>query len=478
MDEALIPLPWAVEVMPALLHLSVFLFLAGLLIFLFYINKTVFIPITSLIGFFLSVYVCITLMPIVRPSSLYRTPFSLSIFFLCALLAYLCSSCLAWIMKLSRKYDAYFKHRGLKERLRYWMSEDHRNVVQNEILAMESKIDLHILDWTLHALGGDDSQERFFRSIPGFFESRLVQDLRRGFSYDHAKPFMETLHGFLNRTLSSNSIPKEDRNSRLEIYKDVMNVIPGPIIRSPLIDHAFGGRRIEDLQSTDMGKTFVLWFENADQKMSRYAQERVVRILSSVDVREPVERWIALAARGSNLSDPDFIALQGHVERWKALAARGFNSPDPDLTVIQKYISSPDDVLLYFLNHVMFEATLSDSLSASSSSILSILSELDTSAIHDDLRREFCHLWDINKARAYYRGVYRTPIEILRRTHRLFFNLHRATDVQPTKFTADTDDDDQKMFEFESYPKCTLLVHLNRHPVRHPHTSCHYYMDT
>ena len=69
MQEKCVPLRRAVGGMPALLHLAVFLFLAGLAIFLFNINNHVAIPVTSWIAVFLFVYIFVTLMPIIRPSA-------------------------------------------------------------------------------------------------------------------------------------------------------------------------------------------------------------------------------------------------------------------------------------------------------------------------------------------------------------------------------------------------------------------------
>ncbi|KAF8495927.1 hypothetical protein F5888DRAFT_1600916, partial [Russula emetica] len=67
---------WVVEGLPTLLHLSVFLFFAGLVIFLFNINHAVFSSVISWIGIFSFVYGLITLAPIVRHDSPYFSPLS------------------------------------------------------------------------------------------------------------------------------------------------------------------------------------------------------------------------------------------------------------------------------------------------------------------------------------------------------------------------------------------------------------------
>jgi len=75
-------LPATVEALPALLHLSLFIFFAGFLIFLFNINHTVFSIVAWWIGLCTAVYACITLIPIFRHDSPYYAPLSSSAWFI------------------------------------------------------------------------------------------------------------------------------------------------------------------------------------------------------------------------------------------------------------------------------------------------------------------------------------------------------------------------------------------------------------
>ncbi|KAN0140384.1 hypothetical protein V8E53_001593 [Lactarius tabidus] len=70
-------LPWAVEALPTMLHLSLFLFFAGLAVFLWNVNLTVFKLVLSWIGLCTSLYGCITFIPVFRHDSPYHTPLSL-----------------------------------------------------------------------------------------------------------------------------------------------------------------------------------------------------------------------------------------------------------------------------------------------------------------------------------------------------------------------------------------------------------------
>jgi hypothetical protein len=77
-------IPWAVEGLPMLLHLSLFLFFGGLAIFLFNVDHEVFSYVIWWIGLFSLVYGLITLLPIIRHDSPYHSPLSTPAWFLYA----------------------------------------------------------------------------------------------------------------------------------------------------------------------------------------------------------------------------------------------------------------------------------------------------------------------------------------------------------------------------------------------------------
>ena len=81
-------IPWAVEVLPTLLHLSLFLFFGGLAIFLFNVDEQVFTCVVCWIGFFLIVYGLITLLPLIRHDCPYYTPLSKPAWYLYAGIPY------------------------------------------------------------------------------------------------------------------------------------------------------------------------------------------------------------------------------------------------------------------------------------------------------------------------------------------------------------------------------------------------------
>ncbi|KAI9454035.1 hypothetical protein BJY52DRAFT_1173192, partial [Lactarius psammicola] len=69
-------LQWVVDALPVLLHASLVIFLAGLVVFSFRTNHTVCKVVVSWVGLCTLIYACFTLLPIFRHDSPYYTPLS------------------------------------------------------------------------------------------------------------------------------------------------------------------------------------------------------------------------------------------------------------------------------------------------------------------------------------------------------------------------------------------------------------------
>jgi hypothetical protein len=168
----------AVEAVPALLHIAVFLFFAGLVDFLFSIDSAVGRVVLALIGFFGVIYVLLTFLPNVRPNCPYRTPFSrdaLKWFFvvptLPALLVIYCSQCLLRSERLER---AGMRFLLFVQSLLWTMSDAMRS--------LQEDIDGRALQWAVATVDDDDDIETFLEGIPGYLTNGrnalpVVEDL-------------------------------------------------------------------------------------------------------------------------------------------------------------------------------------------------------------------------------------------------------------------------------------------------------------
>jgi Family of unknown function (DUF6535) len=221
-------IPWAVEGLPMLLHLSLFLFFGGLAIFLFNVDHEVFSFVIWWIGLFSMVYGLITLLPIIRHDSPYHTPLSAPAWFLYACIHHVTFKILAFITYgIVGCYRTWERCEHLRDRYQGWVLGGVERAAEETASERSSEIDVQILDWTISALGDgdDDLLKSFFEAIPGFFNSKLLKHLERDFPVELLKKFRDALGGFLVRTWSSNSVDDSEKGCRLDISMNAINQI-------------------------------------------------------------------------------------------------------------------------------------------------------------------------------------------------------------------------------------------------------------
>ena len=244
--------PWAVEGLPMLLHLSLFLFFGGLAVYLFNLNQEVFICVVSWIGLFLLVYGLISLLPIIRHDSPYNTPLSIPLWIL---FAYISSATIIvfyltflliffFFLACLLRFFVFCNVEGASDSLReiwemitrgipLWrwrnthlgkrlMLVGVKTKAEETVENQSSEIDGRILGWTISALGDDDALEKFFEAMPGFFDSEKVKDPRRHLPYELLR---NALAGFLGRTLSSKSVVDSVKLRRLDTFVKTITLV-------------------------------------------------------------------------------------------------------------------------------------------------------------------------------------------------------------------------------------------------------------
>ena len=191
-------IPWAVEGLPALLHVSLFLFFGGVAIFLFDVDREVFSYVIWWIGLFCLVYGMITVLPLIWQESPYSSPLSAPAWFLLTIMAIMIGTVfysVIWICYSICRRLVLFLCADRLERMDRWMTLHDDGFLKHwsrwllytvygvEKMAEEvvserlSMIDSRILDWTITTLGDDESLKKFFEAIPGFINSKLVKHL-------------------------------------------------------------------------------------------------------------------------------------------------------------------------------------------------------------------------------------------------------------------------------------------------------------
>jgi hypothetical protein len=430
-------IPWAVEGLPMLLHLSLFLFFGGLAIFLFHVNREVFRYVIYWIGLFLMVYGMITLLPLIRQDSPYNSPLSGPAWFLFAAVTYVTLKILFLIILFCGPLCIFFsfcssridrivdrvvtRTNASADYCRRRMLGGVEKVAEETASERSSEIDLQILEWTISAQGDDDSLKSFFEAIPGFFNSKLV-DHQKHFPGKLVKKFAGALGGFLVRTWSSNSVDGSEKARRLDISLNVINQIGQT--HDPFIIHRILYQlRHEVSQTVDMGHAIARLFPNNDQDIPCEVQRIISEIFLSV--RERSDSRVRLAAR-----------LYGLPER--VIGLRG------------------DDLSFATLIHVARQYFCSNFRHYK---VLEALSKLDMGNTLPRLQHDFCTLWNELVQEATNKGFASPPVLILNPIRHLYIALHQGTDAAPTAFSASTLSYYTILFNPSSYPLCNLASH-------------------
>jgi hypothetical protein len=418
--------PWAVEGLPTLLHLSLFLFFAGLVVFLFNVDQEVFTCVVCWILFFSLMYGLITLLPLIRHDSPYNTPLSILTWFLYARILYVAFKVLASFRR--KRYRMYPNQRyQMQWRFSRWMSGGVEKRAEEMAEEQSSEIDVRILGWTLSALGDDDSLEKFFEAIPGLFNSNLVNHLERDFPKTVLETFFGALNGFMGRTSSSNSVTEPVKSRRVIICRDIMNMIPCPYtsLKHDLHSRA---RLHEEPVSIDRLQAMARWYTHLSRDVSDTARNGVISRLLKLQERDG--RWIRLVSDACGLAAQD---IQRNV------------------------VMRRDDMLLATLIGVSRHAIHSHEFDMLV--LVEALTQFDIRHTLPRLQHDFCTLWNELAQEARKGGFYKTPLDILLRIRHFYITLHQGTDAAPTAFSASTYRFDLVLRQPSSYPLCDIAGH-------------------
>jgi hypothetical protein len=273
--------------LPCYLHLAVFLFFIGLLVFFFNINKIIFATTLLLFLFCMGVYSCVTVLPFFQSDSLLFTPISA-----------FPASCVALLICLVHiTFAGRFKVRNW--RIFDWLFEDVRNSGAVEKISSKPQapeIDAQILKSTLNSLNEDDATEKFFAAIPDYLKL-----LPTDFLDKHLDAFKESLYEFLDSTFRSTKLAESVKISRLIIGLDASHATLGPDGPSWILRAILNRNWPELLQSVELGHTLRSWVHGNDERNVLYIRNIISHIVASAEKQD--HRWRALAADQPGMSE-------------------------------------------------------------------------------------------------------------------------------------------------------------------------------
>jgi hypothetical protein len=402
------------------LHLSVFLFMAGVLIYFFHINCATFYAMVWWIASVTILYILYTVVPIFIPEELLYTPFSglasrVYIFFLypvSRVFSWIEPGCIGFIGIGARMVNHY---NDLHGRYSKGFIEGKTNSADKAASKPEPSIDTEVLKKTLIALDEDHSLEAFFDAIPGFCDSTLVQNPLEN---EVRTNLRGSLTGFLDRTCSSHLFAEEDRINRLRTCLRAAH------------------SALEPHEVSQVFRDFV----------GVHRDENVRRMLVDICV---------------------IACTQDRDDKWITLVTGVLGVPE---RVFQKHRANRDSALLATLIHIAREALRTG---RSERGVLESLSQIDVHNTNSPLQHDFCILWNEIVQDATREGDNSTPTQILAGIRRLFVTLHQGNHPALTHFPAfldpiDDHDPDTILSQPLSYTSCNVPSHLHRSSAQVP----------
>ncbi|KAH9030765.1 hypothetical protein EDB85DRAFT_1402991 [Lactarius pseudohatsudake] len=175
-------LAFAVEAIPALLHISVFLFLTGLVISLFTIHHTIAYIILAATVTGGIVYTMITVTPVFYHNSPYHSPFSALVWNVPRKIAKTLLSAAHHIGHSLQKYTGFVQADSISSlstkilEYKKCLSVSMDKAAEHTADKQHWSIDARALSWTLDKLDEESELEKFIAGIPRFTRSKAVED--------------------------------------------------------------------------------------------------------------------------------------------------------------------------------------------------------------------------------------------------------------------------------------------------------------
>ena len=422
-------LPWAVEALPTMLHLSLFLFFAGLAVFLWHVNLTIFKLVLSWIGLCTALYGCITFIPVFCHDSPYHTPLSLPVWHFTTGVPFLIFRALEELAILDCfSYKTYHRFRRLAGVYRKLLLQGMQKMAEESAFNSLPEIDTRAFMWTFDSLDEDHELESFFAGLPGFRSSKMVKDPLLDLTPEQQEKLLHALIGLFDRTSSSDLLPEQVKIRRTVICRKAI----GPADIPFAISRAFHRIASEDqygpVRSAEIAGLVRGW-DNGEDYETMMTRAVVSSVVARAQRRNDI--WFAMAAcemdvpeshlrdhatRGNNLS----LAVLIHIVRQQFSLLGESNWPYYDFSKVLKATSN--------------------------------FNVLDTSP---ELQHMFCALWNEVVSRA----DSDIPWYILGPIRNVYLTLHLHTDCAPTAFSASTSDEDPILELGETYPLCNIPGH-------------------
>ena len=430
----------AVEALPTLIHVSLSLFFAGLIVFLWNVDLTIFKLVLSWVGVCTALYGCITLIPIFRHDSPYYTPLTpLARLVVSAILSFLLLLCVGFtlIFVLFQVFSSrcYEPVRILSFPGNWLTQALHMAFLTPEEASLKSppEIDTRALMWTFDILDEDHELERFFSGLPGFRSSKVVKEPPRGLNYRQKLQLLTAMIGLLDRTFSSDLLPDRIKRQRTNICTNAIDLIDTPKAFPDIIRRLASEDEYGPVQSTEIVHFVRRWG-------NRKGEDTLDQAIFSIVVAR----------------------VQRHDDSWFILAANELDIPE---AVLREHAAHGDNlslaILIYVTRQQFIHLRTRSWPSEAISNVLEAASKFNVRDTSPELKHKFCALWNQAVRKAQNNDDWKITERILKPIRQIYVTLHHNTNSFPTRFSTSTSNQDEILRVPSSYPVCNVPSHVH-----------------
>jgi hypothetical protein len=286
--------------LPILLHLSFFLFAAGLVVYLWHLN-----PILSkIVAFWLAVclfaYYFFTASPLKYHGSPYDTPLSLPVWSL----KYRILCFILWILRQ-------FTFLNTNSRIQY-LERYYRQLLSQGMLRSANKTarkaPLEIDTAFLNDLNEIHDMEHFFSNLPTFQGSKPAD--YHVFTKKKKAEQLKKFIGYLDSTFSSDIISEIIKGQRAFIYTTALDPAELPDAYQSILDGVLSGDHHKGLKSAEFGRFMRGWSDGGDGTSASVVQAICSGIVAKARRRD--DSWFAFASDEMVILEPGLRAYAAH----------------------------------------------------------------------------------------------------------------------------------------------------------------------
>jgi Family of unknown function (DUF6535) len=360
------------DITGTLIHIALFLFFIGLLIYLFNINPILFYAVVWFPGLSATAYLVVALNPIFRIDSPYGSPLSFFLY-------WPFSGALYAILRILNSVIRTGNTSEHLHRLKTIHSKGFASAFLDSALKPSPDIECQIMDRTIDIMDDRELKWAFgrFCDISSSSSSGVVSDTQRPLA---KSKWSSALEAFSDITFSSDSLLESDKIRRLGLCMMVADLAHLPNEGLNILRQIFD-RLHPVLQSIEMGDFLRRW-NRSNQEISFCTQ--ILLSGTIANVRSHDDRWIALAS--------DLLGKSEDEIRWYCDCGDG-NVLLANLIHITRQIicsckseqGEAHDALKYIFR-TLSNFDIRNTLPGLQHEFLALLNEIDHTEIRDDLR--------------------------------------------------------------------------------------------